>query len=92
MPAHTATDAQSLIDGSDLSSAADFGDGVVINGVLSRNYAESYDINGRDARLLVSNADADRVSIGGSVEINSVTYTVRAKNTGDQYTGLILEL
>ena len=92
MPAHTTQDAQSLIDGSDLSSVADFGDGLVLNGVFTRHYAESYYINGRDARLLVSIADAALVSIGGTVEVDSVTYTVRAKNTGDQYTGLILEI
>ena len=91
MPAQTATDVQNLLDGSDLVTVADLGSGVTINGAFVRHYAESFDIAGRDARLMVTAADAAKTSIGSTITIASVAYTLRATEQGDTLTALVLE-
>jgi hypothetical protein len=91
MPAQTATDVQNMLDGSDLATVADLGSGVSINGAFVRHYAESFDISGRDARLLVTAADAAKTSIGSTITIGTTGYILRATEPGDSLTVLILE-
>ena len=91
MSALTANDVQNLVDGSDFSSAVTLADNTTINGVLLRDFGESLEINGRSARLVLTPADAAGVAIAETLTINSVGYTVRAIESGDNTTALILE-
>ena len=92
MSAQTPTDIQNLIDGSDFKSAIIGAAGVEINGVRMRSFGESLDINGRSARVSVSPIDAARFAIGAAIEVDSINYTVRAIETGDDLSTLVLEV
>jgi len=90
MPAHTASDAQYLIDGNDLSVTVSYGGGSTAQGVLIRSHVDALDYDARSLMLTMTNTDAASISIGASVTIDSTSYIVRGREVGDYYTTLQL--
>lgn len=90
MPAHTTTDAQNLMDGSDLSLSVDLGSGRVVSGVFTRDPVEALDYDGLAIRVALTNADAAGISQGDTVTINSEVYRVRDLEPGNYFTRVIL--
>jgi len=91
MPIETATDLAAMMDATAFADTVTLADGDTFLGYFHQGYSESLDIPGRRPALLCISADVVAVSVGSTLEVESLTFTVQHIEQGDRTTKLFLE-
>jgi len=91
MPIETAIDLASMMDTRDFGDTVTLADGCTFAAHFYRGYSESLDIPGRRPALQCISAQVVGVSVGDSLEVEDLPFTVGYIEQGDRLSTLFLE-